>query len=586
MPLAFSPAMQNKLDQIPLAGPLLCFLWALGWLLPNHALPWTAFHSEVWIASGLCLAMLWVLWKIQGGWCLSRSAVFLGVLSALPWWSLLIGQVSLVGMVWMSFVYLLGLVLAFSLGENWAKYDHDHTAISFVLAGASCAAFLSVGIQLYQWLGLTNFDTANDIWVLYYADRGRPDANLGQPNQLATLHLWGLIGVAWALHRKAIGALGVCMSALPILFGIALTQSRTAMLTLSLWLILAFVFGRKRWFPRTWLSGIAALYVAFWIMLALLEPISQALGLKTSALNERLEMGWRLPTWRMFIDAVGERPWLGYGWDQTRLAMLEVFPRHLELTGLPFSQAHNLFLDLILWVGLPLGGLLSIALLGWMLQRFLNVRTREQALIYGALLAVSVHAMLELPLHYAYFLLPTGVLAGALHQMQSPLRPQWQVHKGWIWALTCAAGVLLTLIVRDYLRIEQAHLAWRMEVQNVGTRHDRKPPDTLLLNQWRGAIELSRLTPHTGMSPQEVQRWRDLALYSPSGANLQNMLVILSLNGQDTQAQFWAQRVCALHEKNNCNFIVQRWRELSAPKLPSPVPSQPLAIPPSRRSAQ
>lgn len=554
---------------LPLSGPLLCAMWSLGWLLPNHGRPWSAFHTEAWIAAGLCAVFIWVAWQGKETWQVSRTAALLCLLGLVPWLQFCAGLLTLSGVVWMSFVFLLGLALAFSLGENWTRHA-GNTAVSFVLAGAAVAGFISVGLQLYQWVGLTEFDDATDIWVLYYGGRGRPDANLGQPNQLATLQLWALVALAWALHRKAIGAWGVVLGALLLLLGIALTQSRTAMLTLTLWMLLVLVFGRKGLFSRAWLLGAGSLYTAFWAWVALVGPISRFLDLTpTTALTERLDVGLRWPAWRMFLDAVAERPWFGYGWDQSRRAMLEVFPSHLSLTGLPFGQAHNLFLDLVLWVGLPLGTLLSIGMILWMVQRFLRIQKIEHALVFGALLAMGVHAMLELPLHYAYFLLPSGVLAGALHQMQRTAPVHQTVHKGLVLALAFTVSFVLAVIARDYLQVEESHLELRFESQGVGTNHDRNPPNTLLLEQWRGVIELSRLTPHSGMSDQEVDRWRDLAIHHTSAANLQNMLAVLSLNGRHAEAEFWSKRICAVFDQASCDWIVQRWRDAYQPKADS-----------------
>lgn len=552
---------EQAIQATPLTGPLLCMLWSLGWLLPNHARPWVAFHSDVWIAAGLAGALVWMATKINR-WSISGTSVALGFLCLVPWLQFAFDLISLSGVALMSSIYLLGLAIAYSLGENWTKFTQD-TAVEFVLAAAAVAAFVSVGLQLYQWLGLTDSDTVTDIWVLYYdGTGGRPFGNIGQPNQLATLQLWALVALAWALHRKKIGVWGVVLGALPLLLGIALTQSRTAMLSLSVWLLLAVVLGHERLFSRNWLWGAAALYAAFWVMVALVDPIVRHLDLAPPpSVDKRLEVGLRLPGWLMFLDAVAERPWFGYGWDQSRLAMLEVFPNHLALTGLPFGQAHNLFLDLVLWVGLPIGILLSVAISVWMAQRFFRIRSTEQALVWAALLAMGVHAMLELPLHYAYFLLPSGVLAGALHQMQRAEPARFTVHKVLVLLVACSSIFLLAVIVRDYFRVEHSHLELRFESQNVGKDHNRNPPDTLLLTQWRGVIELSRLTPRAGLTDQEVDRWRDLALYHASVLNLQHMLAILSLNGRQAEAEFWSKRVCAIFNQATCDSIVNRWRD-------------------------
>ena len=78
-------ALQRAAQDLPLGGPLLCVLWSLAWLLPNHAKPWPAFHTDAWIAAGLCAALAWVAWQMKGAWGFTRTALLLMAISLVPW---------------------------------------------------------------------------------------------------------------------------------------------------------------------------------------------------------------------------------------------------------------------------------------------------------------------------------------------------------------------------------------------------------------------------------------------------------------------------------------------------------------------
>ena len=77
------------------------------------------------------------------------------------------------------------------------------------------AALVSVGLQLCQWLALSEHD-AVAAWVLPLPG-SRPYANLMQPNQLATLQLWGLLACGWWVARGKLSRFGAAMLALVLM---------------------------------------------------------------------------------------------------------------------------------------------------------------------------------------------------------------------------------------------------------------------------------------------------------------------------------------------------------------------------------
>ena len=121
------------------------------------------------------------------------------------------------------------------------------------------------------------------------------------------------------------------------------------------------------------------------------------------------------------------------------------------------------------------------------------MRDAECAVLMLFLVAVGIHAMLELPLHYAYMLLPTGLVMGVFNTRH----PGKTIVSTGRWALVAmwlASAVLLGLIVRDYFRVEASYQVLRFEWARIKTRPEG-PPDVTLLTQWREFVRYARFEP-------------------------------------------------------------------------------------------
>jgi hypothetical protein len=82
---------------------------------------------------------------------------------------------------------------------------------------------------------------------------------------------------------------------------------------------------------------------------------------------------------------------------------------------------------------------------------WLNKNTKDTTSIIAMLMvsAILIHAMLEFPQRYAYFLLPMGFLLGLI-QAQTPNLKGITLHKNVIRGCWVISLVLLFMIWRDY----------------------------------------------------------------------------------------------------------------------------------------
>jgi len=541
-------------------------MWALvlslAWLMPNHFPPWSAFHADAWMGAAVALGAGAVVWRAPGSVAWRGLPLVVAGMVLAPWLQLATGLLPFRGQAWMSSLYLLGFLLVLQVGAVWETASPGQLAKALFLA-IGFAAMLSVWLQLFTWLGLWEGAEVTDIWSMGYSG-ARPYANLGQPNQLATLLIWALLACLWAHVSGLLGRASAVLIAAFLLFGLALTQSRMGWLALTV-VVAGVWYWRVLWPDRRLPWAVSGLYLFFWICPFVLRWLQSALMLGNDASFLRMqEQGeLRLTAWRLFLQAAWERPWAGYGWTELTQAQIAVADQ-LPALGVTFGHSHNLFLDLLLWCGIPLGLLLVGVLLRWFWARLRAVQTPQDAAIYMLLGVVAIHAMVELPLHYAYFLLPVGLFMGVLDvRLAAPVvirTPRWTL------TLLCLIAVLaLAVTIRDYFRVEASYNALRYEQARINLHKNPKgePPDVLALTQLREWIRLGRTTIGPGMSERDLEWMASVIRTYPSPSGAFQMAKALALNGHPGQAGLWLVRACKITDTEKCQQVRVAWEQES-----------------------
>jgi O-antigen ligase len=538
---------------------LATLLVAASWLLPNHTYPWTSFHADAWMAVALALIAGVVLARTR---TLALSALDGVVLSmaSLPLLHFAAGLVPFAGQAWVSTAYLVGLLLAMLIGRQWQAWRP--MAMGDVLFGSFLiASVISVGLQLYQWASLADDRGVYDIWVIGLAQT-RPYGNLGQPNQMATVLLWGLIASGWALYRGVLGRIGGTLVAVWLVLGLALTESRTGFLGLCA-VVAATWYWRKLWRDRKMAWYVTALIPVYFAAVAAMQRGASGLLLdRASSVIGRSVSEVRPALWSMIVDAITEHPWFGYGWNQVLSAHLTVAERHPQVPAL-FGNAHNAVLDVIVWAGIPIGLAVTAAAAVWLWAALSRIAAAPQALYFLVIVVVGLHAMLELPLQYAYCLLPMGLAVGALSAdlrigwTLPPTRTAWRATV----VLLAAAAILLALIVRDYFHVEARTTEVRLKLARVHMEVPPPPPDVAVLTQFRSILDLALMEPATGVNEEHLQRARDVATLVISYRNLSQLPVLLALNGHVAEAKCWMGKAMTLVAPDSRADLLSDWRD-------------------------
>lgn len=538
---------------------------ALAWLLPVHQLPWTNFHADAWLTAVLLLSTWFFLLQKQQKvqrqpWPL--PALFAACLCLVPLAQLQLGLIRLEGTAWLGSAYLLGFSLAILAGARLQRQGM-HSLPDALFLALGIAATCSAALQGCQWLRVTDGCWCTGNWVLTPGDTSRPSANVGQVNNLSTLLVWGILAYGWAWYRKVTSGLLACGGIMLLVLGLVLTQSRTGLLELGVVTACAWLWHKH--LPARVAPAVISLFFLLAVLLTVWMPdISAALWLDfDSTVSHRTRQEPRLQIWGMFLQAAWHQPWFGHGWGQTLLAQVmptTVLPPLVKADSWLYNHAHNLFVDLIVWVGIPVGLALVACICGWFGRAFWRVRNAEQGWLLLLLLTVGIHAMLELPLHHAYFLLPAGLVIGALaHAQDQPVF--FTSYKITLFFWLAATIIFITILV-DYFKAEESYNELRLENSRVLSKVPRLPPDVLLLTQLRDVIVVARLPAAPGMSAQQIRLVEGVALNYPSPANLLRWAAVLGQNGRPAEAGKWLTRLCELSRPDQCAYSKKNWLQL------------------------
>lgn len=532
----------------------------LVWLMPNHQLPWSAFHHE--LVMGLVLSFGFVLGAWQGKWAMPVSPAFAGLLllAVVPWLQWVFGVIPLSGQAFISSVYIAATAFAFAWGHSGAMAGERLFRI--LAGGLVLGAVLNVPVQVIQWYQWYSMDL-NSIMLLLVTpinSSQRPSGFILQPNQLATIQVWGLIGLTW-LHRR--GDLGRCLFLgvfAMIGVGLGLTQSRAGLLELVVVSSLL-TLGLWRESPRFWLFTWWTMCVVQLAWAVHFKAVANWLNVPTEAVARLSAIdGARLDAWAAYAAALLREPWWGYGVGDLGHAYTTVAADQPEMfIGQRFAHSHNALLDLALWVGLPLASLLIVVLVMWCGRSlFAAVNQREMVFPLAILAALAVHSMLELPHHFLYFLVPAGICAGWLHHSVSKkvlnLPPA-------TWVAAGVAGLLtIGVIGADYFPYQERYTEWRYENARVGTPPGTAVDPPLVLNQIHDELALYRLKIDNNLDETKLAWINRAAAATGSPPAYHTAAKANAYLGHNDRAYDWMMRLNAVLSEDDVKLMQYIWK--------------------------
>lgn len=551
----------NSARHTAVENTLAIVMLALVWLAPNHQAPWGSFHHEFLMAIALVGICLISAWQTKWKFCVSTTAGLLFLASLLPWLQWIFGLLPKLGTAFISASYILAFALSIVIGNGGAPAA-DKRFFLILFCALALASFLNVPVQIIQYYQLYSQELDSLVMMLItpISAGHRPSGMILQPNQLATIHVWGLVGLTWLRYRRLITMPFFLSGFSVITIGIGLTQSRAGLLEMLV--VLGLLVFALHAVPRrdviwTWAGAIALLIV--WSLN--FTAVAEWLGVGSTAVARLSAIdGARIDAWRAFWAAVMQRPWTGYGITDVGYAYVAVAVERPDIyIGQRFVHAHNALLDLVLWVGLPLGVLTAGAFIVWLFRRTVTLSVEpENVFPLAVVVALGVHAMLELPHHFLYFIVPAGFCIGWL--CNADIRqPVWTLPRSAWGASSAAVVALVTPIAMDYFPYQERYTEWRYENQRVGKRPDIEVHKPIVLNQIHDELVLYRFPLFVNMPADQLQWIADTARSVNSPPAYFAAAKAQALAGHRDEAHLWMMRFNAIMDPDGVQQTKAIW---------------------------
>ncbi|SAL07531.1 O-antigen polymerase family protein [Caballeronia arationis] len=510
----------------------------------NHTYPIPTFYAEysalaLYLALGATVALVARTTEPQASFAMPMIA-----LMPLAFGVLLIAQTVLLPVAqpslnWLGGGYLLAAFVTVHTGFGIVRAGLVDKAWRWGAAALIVGGLFAVFCQIVQLLHMEAKFTPFIVAYNVMTER-RPFGNMAQANHLATYIAFAMAGTLYFVQTRRLPAILWFVLSTIFSVGLALTVSRGPWLQMAVIVVagfwMAFVLGRpssaegfdgpgKRDL-RAWLMPVVLAVLFFAVNIAIRwANLRFNLDLAQSAaerMQDANQIAPRLALWKYGWTMFATHPLLGVGWGE--------FPRYQfdfvrELGGVEIANnSHDIFIDLLAKTGALGLGILLLGVVTW----FVRVVRAPQtpARIFGITLlgVLLMHALVEYPQQYMFFLLPAMLVMGLLETRALRLvaRP---VSYGLYTVLVLGGLAALYPMMRDYNRAEVLYYGSRPAEQYAND-------PSFLFRAW-GEYGAATLLPMNGQNLAEKLSMHQQALaLLPGETVLRRYAVLQALAGQ------------------------------------------------------
>jgi len=365
-------------------------------------------------------------------------------------------------MNWLGAGYLLAAFMATHTGYTFSRVRMSEEVLRWAAYALIIGGLFAVFCQVIQVFHLETKVTPLVVAYNITVER-RPFGNMAQANHLATYIAFAMAGALFLVQTRRLPL--ILWALLSVIFagGLALTVSRGPWLQMGVIVVAGFwmAFAEIRRNPalrrsnREWLTPVA-LGVLFFVVNALVRwaNVHYQLDLAESAADRFKDAGQiapRLALWKYGWTMFKAHPVLGVGWGEFPRYQFD-YVRALGAVEIA-NNSHDIFLDLLGKTGLVGLAIVLLGLLAWLVRVVRAPHTAAR--VFGiALIGVLVmHALVEYPQQYMFFLLPAMFVFGLLETRSLRLVPS-RVSFGVYVVVVFVGLAALYPVYRDYNRSE------------------------------------------------------------------------------------------------------------------------------------
>ncbi|KVQ81659.1 polymerase [Burkholderia ubonensis] len=535
MPSSFS----RSLPLVALAVALI-----VPYAITNHTYPIPTFYSEF---SALALYLLLgasVILLVRTSRPATPFAAPAAFAAPLGFAAVLVAQVALMplrvpSMNWLAVGYLGAALVAMQAGYVLAREQLAEAAARIMAGALLIGGVFAVFCQVVQ---LFRLESVLSPFVVVYniAVERRPYGNMAQANHLATYIAFALAGALYLVQTRRLAVWAWLMLSVVLSGGLALTVSRGPWLQVAVMVVAGFWMARAE--SRDEPGTPANVRARAWLMPVLLAAVFVAvngavrwanlhyhLNLAVSAAERMRDAGQiapRLALWKYGLAMFREHPLLGVGWGE--------FPSHQfalarALGGVEIANnSHDIFIDLLAKSGLLGLGVLVVTLVLWFVRALRAPQTSTRVFGFALVGVLLMHALVEYPQQYMFFLLPVMFVIGLLEAKPLRIVPGRAAFA--LFALLTVGGLLAALpVLRDYQRAEVLYYGTDPAAQY------RDAP-SLLFGAWGDYGAATLLTLSRDALPAKLAAHERAIALLPGETVLRRYAVLQALDGRDAGA--------------------------------------------------
>ncbi|KVU64308.1 PglL family O-oligosaccharyltransferase [Burkholderia ubonensis] len=535
MPSSFS----RSLPLVALAVALI-----VPYAITNHTYPIPTFYSEF---SALALYLLLgasVILLVRTSRPATPFAAPAAFAAPLGFAAVLVAQAALMplrvpSMNWLAVGYLGAALVAMQAGYALAREQLAEAAARIMAGALLIGGVFAVFCQVVQ---LFRLESVLSPFVVVYniAVERRPYGNMAQANHLATYIAFALAGALYLVQTRRLAVWAWLMLSVVLSGGLALTVSRGPWLQVAVMVVAGFWMARVE--SRGKPGAPANVRARAWLMPVLLAAVFVAvngavrwanlhyhLNLAVSAAERMRDAGQiapRLALWKYGLAMFREHPLLGVGWGE--------FPSHQfalarALGGVEIANnSHDIFIDLLAKSGLLGLGVLVVTLVLWFVRALRAPQTSTRVFGFALVGVLLMHALVEYPQQYMFFLLPVMFVIGLLEAKPLRIVPGRAAFA--LFALLTVGGLLAALpVLRDYQRAEVLYYGTDPAAQY------RDAP-SLLFGAWGDYGAATLLTLSRDALPAKLAAHERAIALLPGETVLRRYAVLQALDGRDADA--------------------------------------------------